>query len=130
LDLQRRRRRRLGYRQRAGDRAVLRVAESEAEEVAAVRVARRRGGGPLRIGVVYRSSNGSARLNRGAAQYGHGRSWRRRRQQGHHQGRTALPRQSELRSTRWIAATLDRAGRSRRGGEQVGEAALQLRLRD
>ena len=80
LDLQRRRRRRHRHRWRCWrSPRRSRKGHLEAEALAALRLARRRGEGALGLRVFHRSSHRAARLDRGAAQHGHDRARRRRR---------------------------------------------------
>ena len=87
FDQQRRRRRRLGLGDAAGDRRAIREGEAEDEALDAVRVARRRGEGAVGLGVRHRPSAGAARFDRRAAEHGHGRS---RRGERSVRGRTEL----------------------------------------
>ena len=73
LDLQRRRRRRLGQDERAGDRAVLRARRGEAEALDALRLAHRRRSRAVRLGILHRPPDRAARLDRRAAQHRHDR---------------------------------------------------------
>jgi hypothetical protein len=77
-------------------------------ELDPVRLAHRRGEGPARLPVVHRPPHGAARLDRRAAQHGHGGAGRR---PGHPGGRSRLP------PARGLAPAVHRAGRPSRDGE-------------
>ena len=80
--------------------------QGQAEALDPVRVAHRRGEGPLGLGVLHRPPHGAARLHRGAAQHRHGRPRQRDRRRPGRRQRQGGPNYLQLVGSRRLSTEL------------------------